>query len=96
LIIIETVSVPQKAVAKAEVRDSEETRLEALHEWARDNLRGTLWWRATQFRDPKDPRMQLNSRQRRFAGGYLVYTFWFSRKADAAKFIMLWGLNGSR
>lgn len=96
--VILTRRVPQKAVARAEVRGSEDATLADMLAWAESHLRGTLWWSQTQFRDPRTSRaVCLDSRKRHFADGYWVYRFWFSRKADAALFLLRWdALHGAR
>ena len=91
---IRTTHAPKGGVATSTVRDTETTRLTDILAWASVNLRGTLWWSETQFRDPNHPRSRYTSydcRQKHFDDGYLVYQFWFSRKADAAMFIIWWG-----
>lgn len=90
--VIQTTKVPHKAVASSDVKDSELSRLEDIMEWARQNVKGTLWWRQTRFRDPRTGHYTANIRQKHFNDGYLVYTFWFSRKSDAALFFMFWGM----
>lgn len=86
-------ATPQRAVASTEVKETDTSRLEDVLAWAGVNLRGTLWWSKTQFRDPALRQMAHchNSRKKHFKDGYLVYRFWFSRKPDAALFIIWWG-----
>ena len=90
--VIQTTMVPHKAVAASEVRDTEQSRLDDIILWARENLKGTLWWRKTQFRDPHTGYTIVNIRKKHFSDGYWVYTFWFSKKSDAALFFMFWGM----
>lgn len=89
--IVKTTATPKKAVSKIEINDTENTPVSEIMEWANGNILGTLWWTKTQFRDPKTGSSHASVRKKHFTDGYYVYTFWFSRKADAAKFILFWG-----
>ncbi len=88
--------IPKGSVATSKVRDSETTRLADIMTWASENLRGTLWWSETKFRDIKSNGSVYyncyDSRQKHFKDDYKLYQFWFSRKADAAMFIIFWGM----
>jgi hypothetical protein len=86
-------ATPQRAIARVELKDTDSVRLEDVLAWTGINLRGIVWWSRTQFRDPATSRMAVcpDSRQKHFKDGYWVHRFWFSRKRDAALFILWWG-----
>lgn len=61
-----------------------------LLQFARTVLRGNASWTKTNFSGRGSARGGIHSsRKKHFTDGYWMYTFWFTRKADAALFKLM-------
>lgn len=56
-----------------------------------EGCQGNVWLMKTNFAD-KHSKKHAHNRKRNFTDGYLLYTVWFARKADAALCRMMWEL----
>lgn len=90
-----TTLAPKRFAARLDLdsREIEEPLGEILI-WIKETLSGQVYWRSTQFRDPKQRtgRYVFPSRQRHFKDGYFVYTFWITNPKD----VMIFTLRFSR
>jgi hypothetical protein len=61
-------------------------------EWCAGNIRGRMFWMEVMFRNPKSPKHRWGGcpYQRHWPDEAPRYTFWFTKKLDAAKFVLFW------
>lgn len=58
--------------------------------WIRSSCSGDAAYMKTQFADKNSKTHCVPNRKRNFDDGYLLYSVWFARKADAALCRMFW------
>lgn len=86
-------SPPQKRMWKV-VIDDRTLDAEDLLDWIRTSCSGDCVYTATRFADQTTRKHAVSNRKRNFDDGYLQYTFWFAKKADAALCRMFWEMVG--
>jgi len=81
-------TTPKKSITSLSVKTDSDA--DDIFLWLRENAHGTVWWSKINFRDPQTSARIFMSRQKHFTDGYWVTKLWFSRKQDAALFILFW------
>lgn len=87
---IQTDISPKNGRWEISVMETEECKLDIIKEWCEENISGKVFWRRTQFRNPKIDSKFQNPKQNHFSGGLWMMTFWFSKKNSAAIFHLWW------
>lgn len=62
-----------------------------LLEWVRTTSKGDAYYTRTDFKRPGSYLQGKWGHQKKWPDTYWWYTFWFTRKADAALFKLFWG-----